>query len=376
METAKIRQAGYPIRYAYKDFVHRYRLVAPGIPPAEKTDCVSAAKKICAHVFTDNDYRFGHTKVFLKDYHDARLEELRHKVLITAVIKVQANARRFIYRNRFLKLRAATILVQKTYRARGYRSKYLIMKRGYSRMQAAIRSRELRKAFINMRVFFRRIQAYCKGYLIRKMVREKGHQIKKMLVTLRKEREEQIDSGVSVETAGDNYQKKYGNMMRSIWFLKDEQSADVHQNNAAVEETILEDIFSFLKNSVQQDDHHSVIPLPKAEVDEELFDEYNFRKFAATYFLGNTTHQYSRKPLKHSLLDLPLPVDKIAAQALWITILRFMGDMAEPRYVDDKVDNVPVMSNLADTLGRAFQKSREFHVSNLSSGSKDPSTSL
>lgn len=43
-----------------------------------------------------------------------------------------------------------------------------------------------------------------------------------------------------------------------------------------------------------------------------------------------------------------------------------MGDLAEPKYVDDKSDNVPVMSKLYDTVGRAFQKSKEFEVSILS----------
>lgn len=105
----------------------------------------------------------------------------------------------------------------------------------------------------------------------------------------------------------------------------------------------------------------SVIPIPQ-EQDEEQFDEFNFRKFAATYFTGNTSHQYSRKPLKNALLELPSPMDKVAAQALWVTILRFMGDLAEPKYADDKIDNVPVMTKLSDTVGRAFQKSKEFEV--------------
>ncbi|XP_047042430.1 myosin-VIIa-like isoform X1 [Helicoverpa zea] len=376
METAKIRQAGYPIRYGYHDFVHRYRLVAPGIPPAEKTDCKAAAKKICSTVFTDEKYRFGHTKVFLKDYHDTVLEELRHKVLITAVIKVQANARRFIYRKRYLRLRAAAILIQKTYRARGYRSRFLTMRRGYLRIQAVIRSRELRKTFINMRVFFRKLQARCRGYLIRKMVKEKGHIIKGTLVQLNKERAQLIKSGEGLDAVGDNYEKQYSDMMRSIWFVKEVPADNVEQNTTAIDDRYVDDVFGFLKDtatpagtvrgtgfgvtSTAKPQISSIIPLQSQEMDEEPFDEFNFRKFAATYFLGNTTHQYSRKPLKHPLLDLPSPVDKMAAQALWITILRFMGDLAEPKYADDKPDNVPVMSKLADTLGRAFQKSKEF----------------
>lgn len=55
-------------------------------------------------------------------------------------------------------------------------------------------------------------------------------------------------------------------------------------------------------------------------------------------------------------------MDTIAAQALWVTILRFMGDLAEPKYVDDTIDNVPVMTKLTGTLGQAFQKSKEFEV--------------
>lgn len=109
----------------------------------------------------------------------------------------------------------------------------------------------------------------------------------------------------------------------------------------------------------------SVIPLPQQQQEDEEFDELNFRKFAATYFLGNISHQHSKKPLKHSLLDLPLPMDKVASHALWITMLRFMGDMAEPKYMDDKAaDNTSVMTRLSDTIGRAFQKSKEFEVSN------------
>lgn len=36
METAKIRQYGYPIRHTYSDFVYRYRILVSGIPPAYK----------------------------------------------------------------------------------------------------------------------------------------------------------------------------------------------------------------------------------------------------------------------------------------------------------------------------------------------------
>lgn len=250
METAKIRQAGFPIRYSYSEFVHRYRLIVPDIPPAEKTDCKSATKKICSQVLKDQEFRLGHTKVFLKDMHDAILEELRHKVLITAVIKVQANARRFIYRTRFLKMREAAIIIQKHYRARGYRNRYLIMRRGYLRAQAVIRSRELRKTFINLRKFFRKLQAHSRGFLVRKLVQDKGHIIRASLAQFKKEKVELERSGkTDAKGAADDYEKKYNELMRSIWIVKDIPLENKVHNTAVIDDTYVDDVFGFLKDT-------------------------------------------------------------------------------------------------------------------------------
>ncbi|KAG7311722.1 hypothetical protein JYU34_002775 [Plutella xylostella] len=380
METAKIRQAGYPIRFTYAEFVHRYRLIVPNIPPAEKTDCKQASKKICETILTDNEFRLGHTKVFLKDSHDAILEELRHEVVRRSVIRVQANARRFILRRRFLKMRAAAITIQKHFRARGYRKRYLIMRRGYLRIQACIRSRELRKTFVNLRRFFVRFQAQCRGNLIRHMMTEKGKIIRAKLAEFKKQKDKDMKSNApnAKKDAEDEYEKKYVELMKSIWFVKEVSVENEAQNTEAIDDRYVDDVFGFLKDTAtpagtvrgtgfgvttgaaKKPQIANVIPLPKDEQEEEEFDEYNFRKFAATYFVGNINHQYSRKPLKHPLLDLPSPMDKVASHALWITILRFMGDLSEPRYVDEKKDNTPVMTKLSDTIGRAFQKSKEF----------------
>jgi hypothetical protein len=49
-----------------------------------------------------------------------------------------------------------------------------------------------------------------------------------------------------------------------------------------------------------------------------------------------------------------------AAKALWITILRFMGELPEPRYDAEKPDNIPVMSKINKTLSRNFVNSKEY----------------
>ena len=49
-----------------------------------------------------------------------------------------------------------------------------------------------------------------------------------------------------------------------------------------------------------------------------------------------------------------------ASLALWKTILRFMGDLPEPKYNMMDRDNTPVMSKITATLGRNFSKTKQF----------------
>ena len=127
--------------------------------------------------------------------------------------------------------------------------------------------------------------------------------------------------------------------------------------------------------------------VPASKEDYEDLSDYKFQKFAATYFQGKTaelesilyfmlvvtrliltgaySHQYSRKPLKHSLLPLQTQGDQLAALALWITILRFMGDLPEPRYHSSDRDTTSVMTKVTATLGRNFIKSKEFQEAQM-----------
>lgn len=61
------------------------------------------------------------------------------------------------------------------------------------------------------------------------------------------------------------------------------------------------------------------IRLPKSKVPNIDASEYSFAKFAATYFNSGVTGQYSKRPLKKSLLDHDLPLDEIAAQVSLFT---------------------------------------------------------
>jgi len=116
--------------------------------------------------------------------------------------------------------------------------------------------------------------------------------------------------------------------------------------------------FRDLPNPPKADEE--IYAAPEIPRDMEDLSEFKFQKFAATYFTGNVNHQYSRRPLKASLLPLVTPADQLAAQALWMTILRFMGDLPEPRYHSMERDTTSVMSKVTATLGRNFARSKEF----------------
>jgi myosin-7 len=70
------------------------------------------------------------------------------------------------------------------------------------------------------------------------------------------------------------------------------------------------------------------MPQPVAAADDIDLSEFKFQKFAATYFQGNSTHNYSRKPLKQSLLPLETQGDQLVSllhksqkllNAIWFT---------------------------------------------------------
>lgn len=174
METIRIRRAGYPIRHTFKEFVERYRFLISRIPPSHRTDCRVATSKICAAVLGKTDYQLGHTKVFLKDAHDLFLEQERDRVLTKKILILQKSIRGWVYRRRFLRIKAAVVIIQKNYKAYIQRKRYKMMRVGYMRLQALIRSRVLSHRFRHLRGHIVGLQAHARGYLVR---REYGHKM-------------------------------------------------------------------------------------------------------------------------------------------------------------------------------------------------------
>ncbi|KAL0849525.1 hypothetical protein ABMA28_013796 [Loxostege sticticalis] len=423
METIRIRRAGYPIRHSFKEFVERYRFLISGVPPAHKTDCRAATAKICATVLGKSDYQLGHTKVFLKDAHDLFLEQERDRVLTRKILILQRSIRGWVYRRRFLKMRAAAVLIQRHWRGKLQRIRYNKMKVGYARLQALIRARVLAHRFRHLRGHIVSLQAAARGYLVRRSYGHKMWAIVKIqshvrrliamrryrrlrqetlahneALRLRRQEEQRLQHQGNTrakEIAEQNYRERMYELERREAELALEEKRQLEAKRTLLQEAarkqdepvddskLVEAMFDFLPDSSSEapapkdtsvfsdlpqpraDQQEMVTPMQTTSEDEEDLSEFKFQKFAATYFQGNVTHQYSRKPLKHPLLPLHTQGDQLAAQALWITILRFTGDLPEPRYHTMDRDNTSVMSKVTATLGRNFIRSKEFQEAQL-----------
>ncbi|XP_044877190.1 unconventional myosin-VIIa isoform X2 [Mauremys mutica] len=423
METIRIRRAGYPIRYSFVEFVDRYRVLMPGVKPAYKQgDLRGTCQRIAEAVLgKDDDWQIGKTKIFLKDHHDMLLEIERDKAITDKVILIQKVVRGFKDRSNFLKVRHSALMIQRYWRGHNCRKNYGAMRIGFLRLQALYRSRKLHTQYHMARRRIIEFQARCRGCLVRRAFRHrlwavftvqayargmiarrlykrlKGEYHRRLEAEkLRLAEEERLRKEMSAKKAKEEAEKKH--QVRLAQLAREDAEREVKEkeearrkkelldkmekarNEPVNDSDMVDKMFGFLgttsslpgqegqapngfedleraQKELEEEDLDAALPLPEEE--EEDLSEYKFAKFAATYFQGTTTHTYIRRPLKQPLLYHEDEGDQLAALAVWITILRFMGDLPEPKYhtaMSDGSEKIPVMTKIYETLGKKTYK--------------------
>ncbi|XP_073404725.1 unconventional myosin-VIIa isoform X3 [Dendrobates tinctorius] len=423
METIRIRRAGYPIRYTFVEFVDRYRVLMPGVKPAYKQgDLRGTCQRIAECVLgKDDDWQIGKTKIFLKDHHDMLLEIERDKAITDKVILIQKVVRGFKDRSNFVKVRKSVLLIQRYWRGYNCRRNYTVMKIGFLRLQALYRSRRLHQQYHIVRKRVSHFQARCRGYLVRRAFRHrlwavytiqaysrgmiarrlykrlKGEYQRRLEAEkLRLAEEERFKKEMSAKKAKQEAEKKHQERLAQL--AREDAEREVREkeearrkkelldkmekarNEPVNDSDMVDKMFGFLgttsslpgqegqaptgfedlervQGEMVVEDLDEALPLPDEE--EEDLSEYKFAKFAATYFQGTTTNTYIRRPLKQPLLYHEDEGDQLAALAVWITILRFMGDLPEPKYhtaMSDGSEKIPVMTKIYETLGKKTYK--------------------
>ncbi|KAL1257185.1 hypothetical protein QQF64_012730, partial [Cirrhinus molitorella] len=423
METIRIRRAGYPIRYTFVEFVDRYRVLMPGVKPAYKQeDLRGTCQRIAEAVLgRDDDWQMGKTKIFLKDHHDMLLEIERDKAITDKVILIQKVVRGFKDRSNFLKMKKSALLIQKTWRGYYCRKNYGAMRGGFSRLQALYRSRKLYQTYHIARQRITVFQGRCRGYLVRRAFRHrlwavitiqaytrgmiarrlykrlKGEyrrrlEAEKMRLAEEQKLRNQMSARKAKEEAEKMHQERLAQLAREDAEREKKEREEARRKKEMLDQMekarhepvndsdMVDKMFGFLGTTnsfpgqegqapagfedlerthreLEVEDLDEALPLP--EDDLEDLSEYKFAKFSATYFQGTTTHTYMRRPLKQPLLFHEDEGDQLAALAVWITILRFMGDLPEPKYhtaISDGSEKIPVMTKIYETLGKKTYK--------------------
>ncbi|KAM6921827.1 unconventional myosin-VIIb [Xenentodon cancila] len=361
METIKIRKAGYPVRYTFSEFLGRYRVLLKTSLCDPKTESKQkCCESICESVLTgEGDWKTGKTKIFLKDFHDTMLELERMTELNTKALLIQKVMRGYKFRRDFLKKRAGALVIQKSWRGYKGRKLYRVVQLGFARLQAQVRSRQIHLQYKKKREAALVLQTQIRGYLARKewkrkrdavillqaqtrgmLARKALNRRKRDMYLSAKEREEE-------RRAILEKQKHLEEVLRQ----KREMEARV-QAESRTEQELVDDIFGFLPNIVGGQEGQAPIgfeniegkriieeididevpieeDLPKEDYDD--LDEYSFSKFASMYFQGAATPTHIRQRLRLPLLYHEDEGDVVASLTVWWIILRFMGDLPEPK---------------------------------------------
>uniref|UniRef100_A0A8C2WXG6 Myosin VIIAa n=1 Tax=Cyclopterus lumpus TaxID=8103 RepID=A0A8C2WXG6_CYCLU len=392
-------------------------------PAYKQEDLRGTCQRIAEAVLgRDDDWKMGKTKIFLKDHHDMLLEIERDKAITDKVILIQKVVRGFKDRSNFLKMRKSAVLIQKLWRGYQCRKNYGAMRAGFSRLQALVRSRKLCasynvarqritgfqgrcRGFLVRRAFRHRlwavitIQAYTRGMIARRLYKRLKGEYRRRLEAekMRLAEETKLRNQMSAKRAKAEAERKHQERLAKLAKEDAEQEKkekeEARRKKEMVEQMekarlepvndsdLVDKMFGFLGTTtsfpgqegqapagfedlerthreLEEEDLDEALPLPEDDEEEDL-SEYKFAKYAATYFQGTTTHTYVRRPLKQPLLFHDDEGDQLAALAVWITVLRFMGDLPEPKYhtaISDGSEKIPVMTKIYETLGKKTYK--------------------
>uniref|UniRef100_A0A4W3IXA2 Myosin VIIBb n=1 Tax=Callorhinchus milii TaxID=7868 RepID=A0A4W3IXA2_CALMI len=212
-------------------------------------------------------------------------------------------------------------------------------------LQARCRGYLVRQDMVKRLEALTTIQAYTRGLLIRKSYRKKKRDEHLGRLEQQDEENERLRRERYLSQQDKNESLNDLDLVDNIFgFLPSviagqEGFEDLEEKREKLEESDLDDY-------------------PLSQEEEDDLARYTFPSFAATYFQGSVTHTHSRKPLRHPLLFHDDEVDILASLAVWNIILRFMGDLPEPKQYTQKSEprnDSSIMTQIYDSLGKKSQ---------------------
>ncbi|KAL3988122.1 suppressor of cytokine signaling 3 [Sarotherodon galilaeus] len=295
IDTIRIRKLGFPIRHTFDDFLKRYRvLLKTTVCDPNTESAVTCCKAICeALIEREGEWKIGNTKVFLKDAHDSILEKRREQELSRVALVIQRVMLGQKDRKSFLRKRSAAVVLQRSWRAY---------------MKTKVRGYVARKDLKKKREAVTRLQAQRRGVLARREVesmRDTDNQ-DQVALELQERLEEVVRSQILYEE------------IKSV----SEHDSDDYDLPVTPSVNVADKEISESEEEEENDDF------------EDDGDEFSFYRFSQRYFQGNASHTHLPYRLKKSLLHHDDEGDALACLTIWWIILRFMGDIPEPKASD------------------------------------------
>ncbi|XP_015236451.1 PREDICTED: unconventional myosin-VIIa-like [Cyprinodon variegatus] len=363
METIKIRKAGYPVRYTFSDFLNRYRvLLRTSVCDPNTESKEQCCESICRRVLTgDGDWKTGKTKIFLKDFHDTTLELERMKELHVKALVIQRVLKGYKYRREFLRKRSAAIVIQKNWRGYKGRKQFKAVQLGFARLQALSRSRQLHLSYLKKRQAALVLQTHIRGYLARKEWKRKRNAVillqahTRSMLAKRKLQKMQRDMYLSAKEREEEQRALLAKQRHLEEVLRQKREMEARQQSENIsDQEMVDNIFGFLPNiiiggqegqapvgleniegkrTVIEEIDIDELPLEPEPPEEDYddLDQYSFTKFASIHFQGAATHSHIRQRLQQPLLYHEDEGDVLASLTVWWIILRFLGDLPEPK---------------------------------------------
>nr|XP_046248311.1 unconventional myosin-VIIa [Scatophagus argus] len=362
METIKIRKAGYPVRYTFDEFLGRYRVLLKTYLCDPKTESKQkCCESICETMLGEKeDWKTGKTKIFLKDCHDTTLEVERMKELNVKALIIQKVLRGYKHRKQFLKKKAGAVVIQKYWRGHKGRKLYKMVQHGFARLQAQVRSRQLHFQYKKKREAAIVLQTQARGYLARKEWKRKRNAV----ILLQAQTRGVLARKAVEKMKRDMYlsakqrEEEQRAIMEKQRYLEEvlkqkKEMEDKAKSESITDQEMVDSIFDFLPVIVGGQEGQAPVGFENFEgrrmiteeididdfpmeedllkEDDDELDEYTFSKFASMYFQGAATPTHIRQRLRQPLLYHEDEGDVLASLTVWWIILRFMGDLPEPK---------------------------------------------
>ena len=170
LETVRISAAGYPSRWTYGDFLHRYQMLlsrrerSKGAP---KLECEAIVRRLIADA---DKFQFGASKIFFRAGQVAYLEKLRAERMKLAATRIQARIRGWLQRRRYTRLQRLALQLQCLIRRRMARvlAQRLRETAAATTLQARVRGFVARRRYVRLLATALALQRCIRGYIARK----------------------------------------------------------------------------------------------------------------------------------------------------------------------------------------------------------------